>query len=86
VVFGVGGSPGLSSSGGAASALGWKRFIEAQALTNVPSTEEMFVRQQPVAVLGEDRGYPDRQTSETSGVIHLFHQLLLRADREQDFE
>jgi len=36
---GAGGLPG-SSSGGVSSTFGWKLFIEAQALTSVPSTEK----------------------------------------------
>lgn len=40
VVSGAGGSPGPSSSGGVASAFGWKLFIDAQALMSVPSTEK----------------------------------------------
>lgn len=39
-VSGGGGSPGPSSSGGFASTFGWKPFINAQALTRVPSTEK----------------------------------------------
>lgn len=33
-------SPGPSSSLGPPSAIGWKLFVEAQAFTNVPSTEK----------------------------------------------
>lgn len=36
----TGGSAGPLSSGGAASAFGWKLFIQAQAFTSVPSTEK----------------------------------------------
>ena len=49
--------------------------------------------QQPVAVLAEHRGDPDRvvdaepdEPPEQQVVIHLLHQLPLRADREQDLE
>lgn len=34
-----GGSPGLTSSGGVASAFAWKLLIDAQAFTSVPATE-----------------------------------------------
>ena len=34
-----GGAPGLTSSGGVASAFAWKLFIDTQAFTSVPSAE-----------------------------------------------
>lgn len=50
-------------------------------------------RQQPVAVLGEDRRHPDRiidaeadEPAEQQVILHLFHQLPLGSDREQDLE
>ena len=50
-------------------------------------------RQQPVAVLGEDGWHPDRivnpeanEPAEQQVILHLFHQLSLGADREQDLD
>lgn len=50
-------------------------------------------RQQPVAVLGEDRRHPDRvidsqadEPAEKQIILHLLHQLPLGADREQDLD
>lgn len=50
-------------------------------------------RQQPVAVLGENRQHPNGiidakadKLAEQRVILHLFHQLAFGSDREQDLE